>query len=356
MSIYDKVQEQSLPYYENAKKIKGDEARLKQFIRKCREGKDITVVSIGGSVTRGESASAPEFDYPSMIGKWISAHYGVKCNSVNAGSNGTGSVIGVERVERDVLKYKPDLVIVEFSVNDGENDLDKEAYESLMIRLLTAECQPAVIHLAMCGRDKKTSERIHDEICEHYNVPLLTVKAFMDWVDDSAPYFKDGVHPVDPGFLMLSNLVTMKLIDIDNDFDSIPDTPLPLPNKVTPAGMVDCVAVDVKDIKGIDFGDWTVDGFSTVCTVPGGRPLIITADCSYILIKYEQSDRHDATIKIVVDGDEENAKMIRNHGFYYNFVESFCKKPVPARHEVKIYMTEGDRFQLSTAYLSNWVK
>ena len=99
-----------------------------------------------------------------------------------------------------------------------------------------------------------------------------------------------------------------------------------------------------------------MDGFATVCEKPNGKPLVLTVDCSYILIKYEQSDKHDATIRIVVDGNEENARTLRNHGFYYNFVESFCRLPKPGRHTVSITMVEGDRFQLSTAYLSNWVK
>ena len=351
---YDEIQQKSLPYYPAANKIEGDCARLKKLIKKCREGKDITVVSLGGSVTRGESASCFEKAYYNLIGEWIAKRYGVKVNAINAGSNGTGSVIGVERVERDVLRHDPDLVIVEFSVNDGDNDLDKEAYESLILRLLTAENAPAVIHFAMCNREMGSAERIHAEICERYRVPLLSMKPFIEWVDDSAPYFKDGVHPVDPGFEVIANLITMKLADIDANFDLLPDEPAPLPEKITNAGMVDCKAIDVKDLPDMDLGSWKVDGWNTVCEEAGGAPLIIRANCSYILIKYEQSDKHDATICIEVDGVEK--RTIRNHGFYYNFVESFCMEKEPAPHEVRITMTEGDRFQLSTAYLSNWMK
>ena len=117
---YDSVQMESLPYYPAANKIEGDCARLKEFIAKCRAGKDITIVSIGGSVTRGESASCFEKAYYNLIGEWVKERYGVNVTAINAGSNGTGSVIGVERAERDVLRHKPDLVVVEFSVNDGD--------------------------------------------------------------------------------------------------------------------------------------------------------------------------------------------------------------------------------------------
>ena len=353
---YDPVQTESLPYYPAANKIEGDCARLKKFIEKCQRGENVTVVSIGGSVTRGESASCFEKAYYNLIGEWVKARYNISVTAINAGSNGTGSVIGVERVYNDVLRHNPDLVVVEFSVNDGDNDLDMEAYESLILRLLTAECQPAVIHLAMCSRTLNSSERIHAKVCEHYNVPLVSMKPFIEWVDDSAPYFKDGVHPIDPGFQVLANLITMKLADVEANLDIIPDEASPIPEKLTNAGMQDCKAVDVKNIEGLSFGDWFAEGYNTYCTTPGGKPLTIEADCSYILIKYEQSDKHDATIKIVVDGNEANAKTIRNHGFYYNIVESFCMEKEPGHHKVEIYMTEGDRFQLSTAYLSNFKK
>ncbi len=351
---YDCIQKESLPYYPAANVLEGDCARLKQLIAKCRAGKDITVVSLGGSVTRGESASRFEKAYYNLVGEWIARRYSVKVNAVNAGSNGTGSVIGVERVERDVLRHAPDLVIVEFSVNDGENDLDKEAYESLIRRLLTAPCHPAVLHLAMCNRSLGSSEAIHREICEHYRVPLLSMKPFIQWVEDSAPYFKDGVHPIDPGFQVLSNLVTMKLCDVEANFDLLTEEEYSLPAPLTNAGMTDCKAVDVKDIPGLVLGSWKTDGFSTVCEEVGGEPLVIEADCSYILIKYEQSDKHNATVRITVDGKE--TKTICNHGFYYNIVESFCMEKEPGHHRVSIQMVEGDRFQLSTAYLSNWMK
>ncbi len=352
--VYDEAQLKSLPYYKTATKVEGDTARLKEFILKCKSGKDVTVVSIGGSVTQGESASSNDKNYPALIGKWISERYGIKVNSINAGCNGTGSVIGVERVERDVLSQKPDLVIVEFSVNDGDNDLDMEAYESLILRLLTDENRPAVMHFAMCGRDKRSSERIHRVICEHYNIPLISLIPFMEWEKDTSPYFKDGVHPVDLGFEVLCNLITMKLCDVEANLDEIGEA-LPLPQKLTNAGMTDCKAMDVKDIPNLEWGAWYADGFDTVCTTAGGAPLEFKTDCSYILIKYEQNNNLNAKIKIVIDGNEDDAKIICNNGFYYNIVADFCKEKEPNCHEIKIYMTEGDKFKMSTAYLSNFI-
>lgn len=44
---------------------------------------------------------------------------------VNAGIGGTDSYLGVHRVNKGVLEYEPDLVLVEFSVNDEDSLLDE---------------------------------------------------------------------------------------------------------------------------------------------------------------------------------------------------------------------------------------
>ena len=49
---------------------------------------------------------------------------------VNAGLGGTGSLSGAFRVQRDLLQAEPDVVIVEFAVNDAW--VDGAAYEGLL--------------------------------------------------------------------------------------------------------------------------------------------------------------------------------------------------------------------------------
>lgn len=97
-----------------------EECRVRQglpnFFEKVKKGDSVTVVYFGGSITaagggwRDQSLSWLQKRYPKA-----------RIGQVNAGVGGTGSDLGAFRCRRDVLAFKPDLVFVEFAVNDGGN-------------------------------------------------------------------------------------------------------------------------------------------------------------------------------------------------------------------------------------------
>ena len=93
-----------------------------------------TVAFIGDSVTHGcfelkvgdQNRVAPIYDeenaYPNDFRKILSLLYpSVPINIIHAGINGDGTNSGVQRLERDVLEYHPDLTIVCFGLNDVHN-------------------------------------------------------------------------------------------------------------------------------------------------------------------------------------------------------------------------------------------
>ncbi|MCD0488971.1 SGNH/GDSL hydrolase family protein [Pedobacter sp. MC2016-14] len=90
---------------------------LPNFFSKLKAGKQVTVAYFGGSITaakdgwRDQSVSWLQSQYPKAMVKQI-----------NAAVGGTGSDLGVFRLKNDVLTYRPDLVFVEFAVNDGSLD------------------------------------------------------------------------------------------------------------------------------------------------------------------------------------------------------------------------------------------
>ncbi len=49
---------------------------------------------------------------------------------INAAIGGTGSDLGVYRLKQDVLDHKPDLMFVEFAVNDGATE-PEQIYRSM---------------------------------------------------------------------------------------------------------------------------------------------------------------------------------------------------------------------------------
>ena len=84
------------------------------FLRKIREGKkEIVVAYLGGSITAMTG-------WRDLTTDWLKKTYpGVMFKEIHASIGGTGSNLGMFRLERDVLSKKPDLVFLDFACNDG---------------------------------------------------------------------------------------------------------------------------------------------------------------------------------------------------------------------------------------------
>lgn len=108
----------------------------------------VTIACLGDSVTHGcfeiypdgkggiGVACRPDEAYPMMLYRALANHFPYAAPAIiNAGVSGDKSYGGLERLERDVLSYKPDLVIVDFGLNDSMNkDIESglETYDKSM--------------------------------------------------------------------------------------------------------------------------------------------------------------------------------------------------------------------------------
>lgn len=86
---------------------------LPNFYARLRAGSETTVAYLGGSITAQDGWRPLTF-------KWFQREFpGAPLKEVNAAIGGTGSDLGVFRLRNDVLSHKPNLIFVEFAVNDG---------------------------------------------------------------------------------------------------------------------------------------------------------------------------------------------------------------------------------------------
>ena len=91
---------------------------VQHTLAKLRRGAAVTVVFLGDSVTAGGNATSPGKRFPDLFAARLRRQFpGARVTMVNAGVGGTNSDFGLERLDKDVLAHKPDLVVVEF-VND----------------------------------------------------------------------------------------------------------------------------------------------------------------------------------------------------------------------------------------------
>lgn len=104
----------------------------------------VTIVAFGDSVTHGAVASG-EINYETVYWnrlrqKLNAVRNYVPVNVINAGIGGITAKRSLDRIDRDVLKHEPDLVIVCFGLNDV-NGTEADFVESL--RVIFARCRAA---------------------------------------------------------------------------------------------------------------------------------------------------------------------------------------------------------------------
>jgi lysophospholipase L1-like esterase len=177
------------------------EARLQAVMKRLEAGEPITLATLGGSITTGYAAQPPrEKGWAALLAKSL----GPKVRLVNAGVSGTDSAAGVQRLQSQVLDKSPDLVIVEFGVNDQWLDpgVRGSSYEALLRKLLAAKKPPAVVVLGLTqqGNQARDAVEIQLKLAAHYG---LTALDFGRWMqarvetgqDRWASLYDEPVHP-----------------------------------------------------------------------------------------------------------------------------------------------------------------
>ncbi|HPA16100.1 MAG TPA: SGNH/GDSL hydrolase family protein [Verrucomicrobiae bacterium] len=195
----------------------GDTARLMRVFDRARRGEALTVGVIGGSITQGAAATKPENRYGNLVAAWWRQTFpNAKIDFVNAGIGATGSSYGALRAKRDLLSHRPDFVVVEYAVNDGNTQASAETLEGLVRQILKRPNRPALLLLFMMNRTGGSAQQWFVKVGEHYHLPMVSYRdalwpeieaGRMKW-DDISP---DQVHPNDRGHAAAAGWVIASL-------------------------------------------------------------------------------------------------------------------------------------------------
>lgn len=146
-------------------------ASFAAFDSRAKAGERLTVVFFGGSLTWSANATEPNrTGFRGVMADWFEKTYSTAhFTFVDAAIGGTGSNLGMFRLERDVLARKPDLVFLDFSCNDGGENrkiLNTCCYEYLLRRMIGE------------------------------GIPVVQMFfTFKSWAKHGAPYDVSGCHP-----------------------------------------------------------------------------------------------------------------------------------------------------------------
>jgi lysophospholipase L1-like esterase len=176
---------------------------------RAHAGLPLRAAAIGGSITQAGSG---------WIGPWLQEQFPKTAVTMhNAGMSATGSQLGIFRLERDVISAQPDLVLIEFAVNDGGlTDEDAIRYnESIVVRLKSLPHPPAVVFIEAAARGG--SKRIrHQRVAKHYGLLDIDLQVALDehLKATDAEWTKlmsDNVHPNEAGHAFYAQTIAKHL-------------------------------------------------------------------------------------------------------------------------------------------------
>lgn len=206
----------------------GNTVRVKQCMARAAAGEKLVIGYLGGSITMGSVATVQEKCYAYLSHLWWKEKFPqAQIEFVNAGIGATTSQFAVARVEADLLVYKPDVVFIEFTVNDEATEHFKETYEGLLRKVYGHHSKPAVITLQNAFyHDGVCAESIHTPVAKYYDLPIVSFKkAVVERVmageiveSDITP---DHLHPNDQGHALLAEVVRYYLDKVYDEWKNI---------------------------------------------------------------------------------------------------------------------------------------
>lgn len=101
---------------------------LQKTVEKLKSGRQVTIVAFGDSITEITFHTRGHMNWAGLLSEAIFEKYGNgACIMINSGKCASTYAEGLKRLDNDVLRFKPDLVILAFGMNDaggGEKYLD----------------------------------------------------------------------------------------------------------------------------------------------------------------------------------------------------------------------------------------
>lgn len=333
----------------------GDMTRMSDVFQKAQNGEDITVAYIGGSITEGYNAGTTEF-YAKTCTDLLQGYFpDITVTGVNAGISGTPSLLGNLRLERDVLSADPDIVFVEFAVNDGQEADYKNAYESFVRTLLTQEKDIAVVLLFTVLDSGYTCQEHMSKIGANYDLPMISVHdsvyeeieaGRMTWQD----YSNDQSHPNAYGHKCITDFVDnyyQKVLPVVAE--NVGEVSKELPDPVFSAKYMNMHYMDSATMDGVE-----LDGFEQYDTHGSfhngwmyrgtdGGSMKFTVECSVLemVFKANNSDKY-GTADIYVDGEKVKSVVSNMSDGWNNPVTAYLiDNDSSAEHTVEIRMEGG---------------
>jgi acyl-CoA thioesterase I len=189
----------------------------------------LLIVAFGTSSTQGARASSPDKAYPAVLEKYLNAALGPErtVSVLNRGIGGQNVYTMMERLDRDVLRDKPDIVIWQTGTNDPLHNIALWRFILKTRRGIRQMQDAGIAVVLMEPQDSQRTSGVPKctgfrdalrAIGEEMGVPVIRrFDLIRKWLADStaAPaeiMHTDGLHMADEGYRRLAVEVAAELI------------------------------------------------------------------------------------------------------------------------------------------------
>lgn len=361
---------------ENALYSLGNNYRTKKVIEKLENGETVYVAAIGGSVTEGagpkDSAGKElwELGYAYQFkNKLMEKYPSATIKFDGAGVSGTPSAMGVVRYEKDVvdvLGESPDILIIEFAVNDGGECTNTRGFERIIRWVLEAK-EDAVVIPVYAFASYENNQATMMPVADFYKLPQISIKnAILAAGSDietaqGGIYLTDYAHPTKEGHNFMADCIMnvfekSAAAEADEKFD------VPANYKNSKAfEEFHTVYSNTNDANvQISKGSWSDVDPNTYTLKKGGTsfpanfhhttgtdPLSVKVSCKSMIVVFKHQGNWLAEkfgkAEFYVDG-----KLIKtfdghaDNGWNDHVIEMIIDDAVVAEHIIEVKMAEGD--------------
>lgn len=343
--------------------------RLKNLMKRAANGESLVIGFLGGSITQGSLSSTPKNCYAYLVYEWWKKSFpNAAFSFVNGGIGGTTSHYGGARAWKDVLCYRPDIVTVDFSVNDDANEFFEETYEGTLRRLLAAPSAPAVVVLNNVFYDTgKNAQDYHNRIADHYGIPHVSIKDTVYPDVESGKIVRaditpDNLHPNDKGHRLVADEICKLLDSIKAEVEeetiageniegksTKTEASVLLPAPLTENAYEHSRLIQIQDNEAILDGflvdpiekKGMLDIFKNGWTAAHTNDKIsFEIECSCLAVQYRKSVQQPVPkAKAVIDGDEAHA-VILDGNFTEDWGDCLYLEPLLHHAEKKAHRIE----------------
>jgi len=194
--------------------------KLVKTIGKLFNREEVIIGALGDSLTYGWMTERGFLDYLNdmLKKKYPDSPFKI----LNRGIPGDTARDGLRRLDREIIRFNPDLVMIQFALNDAYTEFSPDNFKNNIDMIISKVKEKTNSEIALLTsvtlidpRENIIAENFYSRITElglKYNIPVVSVheywkKKISEGAVHSTLVQFDGVHPTEKGYQLMAEAV-----------------------------------------------------------------------------------------------------------------------------------------------------